>query len=63
MTSTVTPLLLRVADVATLLGCNPRTIYKLVDSGALASVRVGAHALRIPRSALEQFITDGGSVS
>ena len=59
--NTVTPLLLRVADVAQLLGVHERTVRKLVDASVLASVRVGSHALRIPRIAVDRFIEGGGT--
>lgn len=46
---------LTVSEVMEVLGCGRRTAYDLVASGALRSVRLG-RAIRIPRSALREFL-------
>jgi len=48
-----------VAEVAEALRVSVRTIYNLLDSGALRGVRVG-RAWRVTESALEEFIAQGG---
>jgi integrase len=47
--------LLSVRDVAAALGVSPPLVYRLVESGALAHVRV-SNAIRIERSALEGYL-------
>lgn len=42
-------------DAASFLGCSRPTVYKLMQQGQLATVRVGAD-LRIPKRALVEFI-------
>lgn len=44
-----------VAQVAATLSVSPATVYRLVGSQALASVRVGK-AVRIPRSSVERYL-------
>ena len=62
MTSPITsPQLVKVAQAAQTLGVSTKTIYRLVELGELDSVRVGAHALRIPLSAIVAYIGQGGS--
>jgi len=51
--------MLTVAEVAEALRVSVRTIYNLLDSGALQGVRVG-RAWRVLESALEEFIAQGG---
>ena len=48
-------LLLRPEEAATALGIGRSTIYDLLRTGALGSVRIGA-SRRIPAEALHQFI-------
>lgn len=50
-----------VAGAADRLGCKAGSIYKLVASGELKSVRVG-RLIRIPESAVADFIASGGSI-
>jgi excisionase family DNA binding protein len=47
--------LLTVPQVAKLLQLSERQIFRLIDAGELATVRIG-RSLRIQRSALEEFI-------
>ena len=55
----VSPQLLDVQAVATLLGCSPRTVYRLSDSGKMPSpVKLGA-LIRWNRAAVEEWIAAG----
>ena len=49
--------LLRVREVVQILGIGRSTVYELMDSGTLESVRIGK-SRRIPTEALEQFLAD-----
>ena len=50
------PLLLSVRDVAVLLGCSPRHLYRLVDAGAFPKpIRLGK-LIRWTRSSIEQHL-------
>jgi excisionase family DNA binding protein len=50
------PLLLSVRDVAALLGCSPRHIYRLAESGRFPKpIKLGT-LTRWPRSAVKKFI-------
>jgi excisionase family DNA binding protein len=49
------PILLRVEDVATLLGIARSTAYVLIAGGELPVVRIG-RATRVPREAVEQWV-------
>ena len=51
--------LLTVAEVAGILRVSVRTVYNLLEAGALRGVRVG-RAWRVLESALEDFIAKGG---
>ena len=53
--------LLTVPEVAEALRVSVRTVYNLLEAGALRGVRVG-RAWRGPESALEEFISQGGRV-
>jgi len=53
--------MLTVAEVAEALRVSVRTVYNLLEAGALRGVRVG-RAWRVPESALEEFISQGGRV-
>lgn len=57
MDTTSTPLLFRPEEAARLLGCGRSTVFELLASGQLASVRVG-RLRRIPADALRSFIAD-----
>jgi len=48
------PRMVKVAYAAALLGVSVRTIYSVVESGELPSMRVG-RCIRIPREALEEY--------
>jgi excisionase family DNA binding protein len=58
------PLLLSVRDVAALLGCSPRHVYRLADGGRFPKpIKLGA-LVRWPRSAVLEFVAKakgGGS--
>lgn len=60
-TETRGPQLMRVREVAQVLGQCPETIYRKVQAGELRAVRLGGGraALRIPRDELERFLTAG----
>lgn len=51
------PILLRVNEAAEMLGLCRATLYELMASGALDSVKIG-RARRIPRESLDAFIAD-----
>jgi len=51
------PDLLSQTDVAHRLGVSRTTVWRLVRSGQLTIVHIGARAL-IPRTAVEQFVED-----
>jgi excisionase family DNA binding protein len=48
--------LLTAKEVAGILRVSTKTIYALIAAGKLASVRVG-RVIRVPRSALDQFLS------
>jgi excisionase family DNA binding protein len=52
---TIEPLLVRVEDAARILSLSRSTIYEMMDSGELPSVRRGA-ARRIPMAALRAWV-------
>ena len=57
--NSVTVLLLSVEQVAALLNCSPRHVYRLSDAGAMPqAVRLGS-LVRWPRSTIESWIEDG----
>lgn len=57
------PALLNASDLATLLNCSPKTIYRLNDRGALPRpIRLGA-MLRWSRPVIERWIAEGCPVS
>jgi len=49
-------LLLSVAEVAAELGCGRDTVYALLTSGALPSVRLGGRLRRIRRADLTRYV-------
>jgi excisionase family DNA binding protein len=49
-------LLLSVAEVATELGCGRDTVYALLTTGALPSVRLGGRLRRIRRTDLTTYV-------
>lgn len=51
----MTPMLLTVSESAAVLNVSTKTVYRLMASGQLAWVQVGAHR-RVTASAIEQFI-------
>ena len=48
-------LLYRISEAADILGISRSTLYRLIASGELATIRVGA-APRIPAKVLERFV-------
>jgi len=45
-----------VEEVATIIGCHPKTVRKLCAQGKIQSFALGPRIRRIPRSSLEDFI-------
>lgn len=58
MKSLIDPMFMKVNDVARLLNVSRTTIYKLMWSGELASIKVGG-SRRIPVTSFQDFICDG----
>lgn len=54
------PIALTVDEVAQLLGVGRASAYALVRCGAIHSVRIG-RLLRVPRSEVERFLTEGAN--
>ena len=53
------PAMLTVHDVARILGCSARTVYRLTDSGRVPRpVKLGS-LVRWPRETIEQWIAQG----
>lgn len=50
-----------VEETADLLRVSPATVYRLVASGHLRAVRVGARLLRVPAAALLEFELTAGA--
>lgn len=50
------PLVLRVEDLAVVLGISRNSAYRLIRENQVRSIRVGS-AIRIPRSAIIEFLT------
>jgi excisionase family DNA binding protein len=48
--------LMRVAEVAELLGLSRKRCYELVGSGEIPSVRVGERSIRVPRASLDAYL-------
>lgn len=51
------PTYVTVRELATELRVSRMTIYRLLESGALASVRVG-HSYRVTRAAVDAYLAD-----
>ena len=51
--------MLTAGEISEALRVSVRTVYNLLEAGALRGVRVG-RAWRVPESALEEFIAKGG---
>ena len=51
--------MLTVNDVAKLLACSPRTVYRLADQGNIPQPAKIGGMVRWSRALLEQWITDG----
>ena len=56
-TSTPARMLLTVAEVAAELGCCRDTVYQLLTTGALPSVRIAGRLRRVRRTDLHTYIT------
>jgi len=56
MATIAPPRLLTVPDTAARLGVSNRTAWRLIATGAIKSVRVGARGTRISEAALADFI-------
>ncbi len=57
-TNTTEPaMLFAITEVADILGIGRTNVYALLKSGKLRSVKIGGRRL-IPRTALEQFVTE-----
>lgn len=54
----VTNRLLKIPEVAKILGCSDSKAYKLAQSGVLPVRRIG-RSLRVPEKALQRWIEDG----
>ena len=52
----MTRLLLRVPAVAEMLDCGKTKTYALLNSGAIASVRIDGGARRVPVHAVEEYV-------
>lgn len=53
--------LLKVDEVAAELRVSPFTVYRYVESGRMAALRVGENGpLRIPRQSLDEFLVPAG---
>lgn len=51
--------LLTVRDVSEKLGIHLNTVYKLVNSGAIRSVKLGPRLTRIRSTELNRYLTEG----
>lgn len=56
MTQSNDPLLVTIAEAATLLRCGPKAIRKSIAAGELPVVRLGERTQRIPVAALREFV-------
>lgn len=55
--TTTEPLLYRPEEAAKALGVCRATLFTLIGTGALGSVKIG-HSRRIPRAALESYVAE-----
>lgn len=55
----VDPLLLNVREVATLLNCSPRHVYRLCDSGRMPAPRKLGNLVRWDRTQILEWIAQG----
>ena len=51
----ISPLVLRVDDLMSILGIGRNVAYQLVRSGQIASIRIGSQ-IRVPRHAVLEYI-------
>lgn len=54
----VTPVLFTVRQIANKLSCSERTVWRYIDSGMLASVKIG-HSVRINKIDLLRLMKEG----
>jgi excisionase family DNA binding protein len=55
MSNTAEPVLIRPSQAALMLSVSRSTIYELIASGALPSVKVGDRLLRVPAEAIRRM--------
>ena len=55
------PELLKPAEVARKLRIAPRTVYLMIKRGELPCTRIGLKSVRIPRTALDEYIRNATS--
>ena len=48
---------LKVSEAAFLLGCSPKTIYRLIDKGIIQGVNLGERMTRVSRESLNRVLT------
>lgn len=51
------PEFITVASIATRLGVSKMTVYRLINNGELAAIKIG-RTYRVPTKAFEQFLED-----
>jgi len=62
-TPTSTPQDYTVAAIAALFRTNVHSVYELINSGQLASYKVGVRGTRITQTQLDRFRDNGGAVN
>ena len=50
--------LLTIKQVASILSLSEMYVYRLTEAGKLPSVRIGKHAVRVERGALERWVAE-----
>jgi excisionase family DNA binding protein len=50
---------LTLSEAALVLGCSPRTVYRLAESGKLRTTRDPRQRLRVRPADLEEFVDEG----
>lgn len=50
---------LKVREVATLLGCSVRTVYRLIDHGTIKAKNLGTRLTRIDADDIRKLLSDG----
>lgn len=49
--------LLRVRDVAEILGVSKVRVYQLIDEGRIPAVRISPRSIRVPRAAFDAWVS------